>query len=171
MNTAVNMNNTVNMNGGCSMNQAVNMNGGYGMNNVVYFNGANNMNNVSNQFMGIQVNQELVSYLEQGVKTFRYYEEFCEKYNAAIEEDEEIQRKPKKVVNKWRWITIGTPIFTSMFFTGVSCVLTTAAAIALTQLARVKYKVNDEYKAMLGCKESNAQMTVWKYYKHFRICS
>ena len=167
MNTAVNMNNTVNMNGGYGMNQAVNMNGGYGMNNVVYFNGANNMNNMSNQFMGIQVNQELVSYLEQGVKTFSYYEDFCAKYNEAKEDDEKVQGKPKKITNRWRWIIIGAPLLTFSLITGpeIARLLISAGVAGAAVFAKSKIKPIEDEKAMLKCQESNVQMTVWNEQK------
>ena len=167
MNTAVNMNNTINMNGGNGMNQAVNMNGGYGMNNVVYFNGANNMSNMNNQFMGIQVNQELVSYLEQGKKIFSYYEQFCAKYDAAREEDEVIQNKQKKITNRWRWIIISAPLFAFSLVTGTKMIkaLISVGAAAAAILARLLIKPLEDERAMRKSQESNVQMAAWKEQK------
>ncbi|MBO5425830.1 MAG: hypothetical protein J6A25_09985 [Lachnospiraceae bacterium] len=155
MNTAVNMNNTTNMNGG------------YGMNNVVYFNGVNNMNYMNNQYMGMQVNQELVSFLEECVKTFTYYEEFCSQYNEAKEKDEAIQNKLKKITNKWRWIIVGAPLFAFSLVSGTEFakMLIAAGVAGVAVFAKSKIKPIEEQKAMIKCQESNEKMNMWKEQK------
>ena len=166
MNGGYDMNQAVNMNGGYNMNQATNMNGGYNMNqganmnNIVYFNGANNMNYMNNSYMGGYVNNELVEYLNQGVRIFKDYEAFMEKYNQDKEELEEIQKAPEKVAKKWKWITIGGPIILPLFIPvpTVGTFLIAGGLVAATQYAKKNLIGKDNEKAMAKYYDATARI-------------